>query len=196
MRGNHSHPGIRWGLTGSIPACAGKPTTDSQARQTIMVYPRVCGETPGSSGRTSRGTGLSPRVRGNQAVAIAPLGKAGSIPACAGKPASSWVTVSVQKVYPRVCGETCPFLDQNRSIGGLSPRVRGNHDLLAVEPLYPGSIPACAGKPVGYECHQPAPRVYPRVCGETSNALQRAPHARGLSPRVRGNRATVSDQLA
>ena len=52
-------------------------------------------------------------------------------------------------VYPRVCGGTNE-LDADRSVlGGLSPRVRGNHALDEGLRLSEGSIPACAGEPTG-----------------------------------------------
>ena len=70
---------------------------------------------------------------------------------------------------------------------GLSPRVRGNHELSAGPGRCERSIPACAGEPV---C-QPIPtrfvRVYPRVCGGTALDFVGPTVVRGLSPRVRGN---------
>ena len=51
-----------------------------------------------------------------------------------------------------------------------------------------GSIPACAGEPSPTAYTAPGPRVYPRVCGGTSKPRLPWPRARGLSPRVRGNR--------
>ena len=91
--------------------------------------------------------------------------------------------------------------------GGLSPRVRGNHEAVLAEGMGPRSIPACAGEPFDIDsalimaCCQ----VYPRVCGGTGVPLlptskgsipacagepQAAfwvDSAEGLSPRVRGN---------
>ncbi len=51
--------------TGSIPACAGEPTTAIARTFWQGVYPRVCGGT--AENRTARVAveGLSPRVRGN-----------------------------------------------------------------------------------------------------------------------------------
>ena len=51
--------------------------------------------------------GLSPRVRGNPAEGLVGLGKARSIPACAGEPpGGDWTTQMLVSVYPRVCGGT------------------------------------------------------------------------------------------
>ena len=71
--------------------------------------------------------------------------------------------------------------------GGLSPRVRGNRTDFALHALGPGSIPACAGEPIGSNQTTAVNKVYPRVCGGTGRLLPKAPLAAGLSPRVRGN---------
>ena len=88
--------------------------------------------------------------------------------------------------------------------GGLSPRVRGNLGQVGVGQDCRGSIPACAGEPVGVGglilhhprvcggtvgiggCRVPR-RVYPRVCGGTIRSAISLRRCCGLSPRVRGN---------
>ena len=50
-----------------------------------------------------------------------------------------------------------------------------------------GSIPACAGEPLGDARQLHAIRVYPRVCGGTFVAITKNADDQGLSPRVRGN---------
>ena len=50
---------------GSIPACAGEPSSHSGTRSISTVYPRVCGGTADSGVAGRRDQGLSPRVRGN-----------------------------------------------------------------------------------------------------------------------------------
>ena len=75
---------------------------------------------------------------------------------------------------------------------GLSPRVRGNPIVVPPPPSGIRSIPACAGEPLrawpGYSFLM----VYPRVCGGTSPSPPRSLPAKGLSPRVRGNRYSRS----
>ena len=174
-------------MKGSIPACAGEPSTD----------PRVCGGTswimtrsiPACAGEpcTIAGgwvRGVYPRVTSVQR----------SIPACAGEPSHSMgsrvyprvplgllpVGVEhIESVYPRVCGGT-----------GSAARStqRGSIPACAGEPrscCSIGSIPACAGEPPAIRV---ASRVYPRVCGGTGSAARWGMH-NGLSPRVRGNPA-------
>ena len=71
---------------------------------------------------------------------------------------------------------------------GLSPRVRGNHqrDFAGVD--LAGSIPACAGEPSAHIKEEDPIKVYPRVCGGTTNDNNTGNLSRGLSPRVRGTR--------
>ena len=52
------------------------------------------------------GRGLSPRVRGNQALACVSPETTGSIPACAGEPSGEESRPQRCMVYPRVCGGT------------------------------------------------------------------------------------------
>ena len=124
-------------LDGSIPAWAGEPPTYSPVgTQPLMtVYPRVGGGTQKLISYPDVAIGLSPRGRGNPAMAT-----------------------HAQRVHPRVGGGTTIYSQSRtgasltRSIpawagepsGGLSPRGRGNR-------RRPGasfrSIPAWAGEP-------------------------------------------------
>ena len=91
------------------------------------------------------------------------------------------------KVYPRMCGGTRHGRTIGFHAGGLSPRVRGNHQSGTDARRYARSIPACAGEPsVGNRC-APVRSVYPRVCGGTISREQMRAGTLGLSPRVRGN---------
>ena len=94
----------------------------------------------------------------------------------------------MSRVYPRVCGGTCPSSSYLLVCVGLSPRVRGNLYRSDRRRRMAGSIPACAGEPCP---GRPAPLilpVYPRVCGGTAEIPGNERNLRGLSPRVRGNR--------
>ena len=57
-------------------------------------------------------------------------------------------------------GHTCPLLL------GLSPRVRGNLGLLALNVGNAGSIPARAGEPIAHQYAAYHVQVYPRACGD------------------------------
>ena len=176
-------------LNRSIPACAGEPTRKASSPLSFSVYPRVCGGTPRRwSGRPQR-RGLSPRVRGNPLVAMMAGVLAGSIPACAGEPPDYAGAAAGAKVYPRVCGGTTRSGRRRGRERGLSPRVRGNRRLRRRDSWRRGSIPACAGEPSSRRHIDRKCRVYPRVCGGTSQGRPPSMRARGLSPRVRGNPA-------
>ena len=72
----------------SIPACAGKPRRTQILNTMVRVHPRVCGEAVAAAMSAADATGPSPRVRGSRVAKTRPLAHRGSIPACAGKPAS------------------------------------------------------------------------------------------------------------
>ena len=93
-------------IRGSIPACAGAPQGECSWLCGARVYPRVCGGTSSTDARSSRTTGLSPRVRGHLAPARRLVGFIGSIPACAGAPLRPGSCARRSRVYPRVCGGT------------------------------------------------------------------------------------------
>ena len=128
-------------------------------------------------------------MRGNQCWEMSPARWKGSIPAYAGEPVPAMGFVAGYPVYPRVCGGT----PHRRHIGspqpGLSPRMRGNQSTVIVLPAIARSIPAYAGEPARVRGNAPTPPVYPRVCGGTALPGRPASKQRGLSPRMRGNRA-------
>ena len=131
----------------SIPACAGEPPSARASFRTEAVYPRVCGGTDGRGQTLGCDDGLSPRVRGNHLPEVLQEAVAGSIPACAGEPATWAPTMTRPAVYPRVCGGTYCGLQCGTQHRGLSPRVRGNPGARPASPADRGSIPACAGEP-------------------------------------------------
>ena len=197
----------------SIPACAGEPFSGGATAGPIAVYPRVCGgtiadivegEPPGGLSPRVRGThhsishsqaiqGLSLRVRGNPAKYRRAPRRARSIPACAGEPTCIPAPTPAPTVYPRVCGGTRPVVVRSGGSGGLSPRVRGNHCIDTARRWKTRSIPACAGEPRAQAISQAPHKVYPRVCGGTSDICIATLSAAGLSPRVRGNRWDVGN---
>ena len=188
VRGNPAAVRLAMMRSGSIPACAGEPVATPCAIVLCEVYPRVCGGTAGHSQKRLLLRGLSPRVRGNRLgdALIAQMTR--SIPACAGEPAYLSLCAALSWVYPRVCGGTGRNGADLIAFDGLSPRVRGNPDLLADNHRLGGSIPACAGEPPQTAACRHARGVYPRVCGGTYSHARRRTDGNGLSPRVRGNR--------
>ena len=189
VRGNRGRVAGVFGIRRSIPACAGEPGQAWGVTIHVPVYPRVCGGTNRALCIAMTLAGLSPRVRGNLRPVLRFCRALRSIPACAGEPPPPDSQPRHERVYPRVCGGTDATGLRALQVQGLSPRVRGNLLVWVAGSLVWGSIPACAGEPrARSECNLRS-RVYPRVCGGTANAMRDAIDFRGLSPRVRGNRA-------
>ena len=86
VRGNRLHWVPSRYRKGSIPACAGEPSSSSCGPLQCPVYPRVCGGTEPSRSLNMNVRGLSPRVRGNRPAEVESGYWQGSIPACAGEP--------------------------------------------------------------------------------------------------------------
>ena len=172
VRGSHAgrHAGRHRG--GIIPACAGKPRASRTRSAPSWDYPRVCGEAFGAPALVHRFWGLSPRVRGSRVEQLAGQAREGIIPACAGKPYGIMRPVSILGDYPRVCGEAIHGDCLTELPQGLSPRVRGSHDVDGEEPVRVRIIPACAGKPVSNTRAWSGKRDYPRVCGEATASFR------------------------
>ena len=95
------------------------------------------------------------------------------------------VVVSFVRVYPRACGGTRDDATFDKTLRGLSPRVRGNPAPGDLQLARMGSIPARAGEPAQLLVCVLRGRVYPRACGGTGWRI--LAELGGLSPRVRGN---------
>ncbi len=86
VRGSLAAHGSDDGCDGSIPACAGEPSTSARVVVTAGVDPRVCGGAYVVKTGGLFPQGRSPRVRGSHARRVAQRHGLGSIPACAGEP--------------------------------------------------------------------------------------------------------------
>ena len=168
VRGSRSMPPLALGCLRSIPACAGEPSRVEREGADLWVYPRVCGGAWLRMHGKPVDQGLSPRVRGSRDGQVLYVLSGGSIPACAGEPKTGRCRHPGDPVYPRVCGGAVLQRAFEANAHGLSPRVRGSQcprlDLLVDQ----GSIPACAGEPVGAFKPGRGRWVYPRVCGGAS----------------------------
>ena len=196
VRGSHCAMRPEVMIKGSIPACAGEPAAMRPEVMITRVYPRMCGGAPYSAAGGLLVEGLSPHVRGSRRRICSDEHIYGSIPACAGEPRTGLPCQPLPWVYPRMCGGAEIHDEKKLMIEGLSPHVRGSHELALVMNLPSGSIPACAGEPVA-GCTSPSPtRVYPRMCGGADASDIATMAALGLSPHVRGSPAgDVHDPL-
>ncbi len=188
VRGNRRRAGKSPDVGGSIPARAGQPQCLARRTPPSAVYPRACGATLHGAHGLGLGGGLSPRVRGNQTLPLVSAFNRRSIPARAGQPSLDLAMSPGMWVYPRACGATRWRSSMATRRRGLSPRVRGNRFTLFRPLGLTGSIPARAGQPGGWTPWSTRSRVYPRACGATRHRGAPGIPARGLSPRVRGNR--------
>ena len=128
-------------------------------------------------------------MRGNPVGTLHRAVSKRSIPAYAGEPRNGLRLAETQWVYPRVCGGTSFTPVIRAKCWGLSPRMRGNHGNDRADGGLRRSIPAYAGEPEQDNRQRAAARVYPRVCGGTSQSPCIAAAHCGLSPRMRGNPA-------
>ena len=180
----------RWanGPDGSIPASAGEPGPELSRppRAPVYprerggprhggwpagrswVYPRECGGTIASRCRGGELRGLSPRARGNLAVAPPEGERRGSIPASAGEPPPRPAPPTGPRVYPRERGGTAAATAEEVAVKGLSPRARGNPASGQSPAASTRSIPASAGQPRFAQRGLRQQRVYPRERGGTS----------------------------
>ena len=191
MRGNRQPRQQETWIRRSIPAYAGEPLWQRGTTCAKRVYPRVCGGTAPGYCPAGWKRGLSPRMRGNLLSGYWIDAPPRSIPAYAGEPLFRPLRRASSKVYPRVCGGTRNTIPPARSRRGLSPRMRGNLSIGEVRNRFNGSIPAYAGEPDTGCPMMTQRRIYPRVCGGTSPAVQPGRQTDRLSPRMRGNLANL-----
>ena len=142
MKPGQVHSGSR-----SIPAWAGEPGPVHHPHHQISVYPRVGGGTGVLTAPQRPQVGLSPRGRGNREDVYEAYTYRRSIPAWAGEPIMIIVLNRLVTVYPRVGGGTIVSNTIPPSLGGLSPRGRGNHPAIHRRDALHRSIPAWAGEP-------------------------------------------------
>ena len=173
--------------SGSIPANAGEPAGSRASSSFSRVYPRERGGTSRTSRRQYDAVGLSPRTRGNRLKSVLSGGSRGSIPANAGEPATTPITVKTTWVYPRERGGTQGMGASGSPGLGLSPRTRGNLPAGGVVGDFGGSIPANAGEPLVWGLAAGWSWVYPRERGGTFQRPGLGNADQGLSPRTRGN---------
>jgi len=186
-RGSRSDSLLAAARCRSIPACAGKPSRECPCRERPGVDPRVRGEASAGWRVTAPNRGRSPRARGSPKLPGQPCARAGSIPACAGKPAACTSAGCPPGVDPRVRGEAfIRSLDEAAGVG-RSPRARGSRLEPERDGAAGGSIPACAGKPAGAGPGGTRSGVDPRVRGEAVHRTVSPSDFRGRSPRARGS---------
>ena len=153
---------------GPIPAHAGEPQRWGGNTPRAWAYPRSRGGTETGVFGREESYGLSPLTRGNQPRNNPDGTQQGPIPAHAGEPAGSMISIRTSRAYPRSRGGTSGWAFYKYKDMGLSPLTRGNRFRGRIYRRYGGPIPAHAGEPFWRASTPPTPRAYPRSRGGTS----------------------------
>ena len=134
--------------------------------------------------------GSSPLTRGKHCRQAQHPGRAGLIPAHAGKTSCSDSYPASKRAHPRSRGENRRARARMRLARGSSPLTRGKPVIDSTVARRGRLIPAHAGKTYRRGAARSAARAHPRSRGE--NALYRSNTAwtRGSSPLTRGKRLT------
>ena len=195
VRGTRVAPRFRQYVRRFIPACAGNALAMAIAAAGLAVHPRVCGERVTNTRATIDGGGSSPRVRGTRAHCHIERKLGRFIPACAGNAGTFISGLRGESVHPRVCGERPNRRRHAASAIGSSPRVRGTRLRRRPRARAVRFIPACAGNATAVRRTVCRCAVHPRVCGERWTPDQAFDALSGSSPRVRGTRQSVAQDL-
>ncbi len=105
VRGKLYFGGYFYGVSGLIPAGAGKTVGGRARRHSERAHPRWCGENHQQLGALGLRPGSSPLVRGKRGHKKAPHKVPGLIPAGAGKTVDVPRWADTVEAHPRWCGE-------------------------------------------------------------------------------------------
>ena len=170
-----------------IPACAGNATVGFAAAHNVPVHPRMCGERLTILQLKLDYLGSSPHVRGTHSQRCPRPSLRRFIPACAGNAGTYTVTMSADKVHPRMCGERAMRRSSLTITSGSSPHVRGTLlACLAGRPVV-RFIPACAGNADRGQARPSGTAVHPRMCGERFRSTCGHGSAHRFIPACAGN---------
>ena len=169
-----------------IPAHAGKTTCSWSPRMTPRAHPRSRGEN-GETSRPSRAAaGSSPLTRGKLPKPTTGQLTKGLIPAHAGKTAGSRTRANGWRAHPRSRGENVVCVFRKLVSRGSSPLTRGKPYSSHSRDVYPGLIPAHAGKTASRPLGTARRGAHPRSRGENRRSDRPPPSRGGSSPLTRG----------
>ena len=171
---------------GLIPAHAGKTRPCPQAWRWSGAHPRSRGENVAAELRLRVAKGSSPLTRGKPRAHRRPPGRAGLIPAHAGKTGAGRRPHPGGQAHPRSRGENMVARVGLLVSVGSSPLTRGKLPCLSGRGPCIGLIPAHAGKTVHRLQHRNMAWAHPRSRGENVCATRLVCVAQGSSPLTRG----------
>ena len=179
-----------------IPAHAGKTPISCFLMLLSGAHPRACGENFFRFFQAPWQAGSSPRMRGKLTAPQTGVFHRGLIPAHAGKTGADHHIFGRGGAHPRACGENEELRVASGVDAGSSPRMRGKPWVRRYGIWHTGLIPAHAGKTSSGLCVFWGVRAHPRACGENGVHLVVSFHAEGSSPRMRGKRTVLREELA
>ena len=156
--------------SGIIPAGAGRSFPVLCAHLADEDHPRGCGEKCVRSCTMPTARGSSPRVRGEGREGRQGQGRAGIIPAGAGRRGIGFESLPRHQDHPRGCGEKPPKKRGLLAGLGSSPRVRGEDHHRGLRVSRGGIIPAGAGRSGHNQFGDLRHGDHPRGCGEKSSS--------------------------
>ena len=171
-----------------IPACAGRARPALHVGAGLPAHPRMRGEGVLSGNSGSAWVGSSPHARGGLSVPPAGDGRAGLIPACAGRACRPAGRHQRRGAHPRMRGEGAEAMGAALRGEGSSPHARGGHPALERPGAFDRLIPACAGRARRSASHSGVSGAHPRMRGEGICFTANGSTTRGSSPHARGGR--------
>ena len=121
-------------LAGLIPAHAGKTSSSSRSLRASRAHPRSRGENRDLARRPAHRRGSSPLTRGKPGGRVSRFGKAGLIPAHAGKTRCTRLRSAARRAHPRSRGENQLLVDPAVFDDGSSPLTRGKRAIRGTGP--------------------------------------------------------------
>ena len=183
---------LRFGLggddSGRIPAHAGKTRHRRGSQILTPAHPRSRGENFASVVPIVLDGGASPLTRGKHCRQAQHPGRAGRIPAHAGKTGGIRTRRHDLRAHPRSRGENqdTGVLDLTQT--GASPLTRGKRSGSSIDRRGCRRIPAHAGKTNSGPPEIETLRAHPRSRGENAQPCARNTRSTGASPLTRGKR--------
>ena len=199
-RGKQPDVRHRRGLTGLIPAHAGKTAHGRRHRHRPRAHPRSRGENSPPRRGVSSTVGSSPLTRGKLSSWWTGTWDGGLIPAHAGKTSASTWTRFAPRAHPRSRGENSQRAAGDGSNTGSSPLTRGKQgDGMCAFGGF-GLIPAHTGKTDERLLARAQGEAHPRSRGENVMQVRGDNGIEGSSPLTRGkllrpSRATTPRRL-
>src|ERR1035437_9312685 len=176
------------GLSRTIPTRVGRTFPPSAGKNSTTDHPHACGENCAVRNRIWAYTGPSPRVWGEQSVAISRTVKLRTIPTRVGRTTPPSRGLRLAPDHPHACGENSNSTASTGSGFGPSPRVWGELRRSGTQWCCGRTIPTRVGRTQSHECHGARFADHPHACGENAQQLAHKRFVNGPSPRVWGER--------